>query len=339
VNPFEGWGIGFASPWFLLGLLAVPLLAYLRGRRGGVPTVLFSSTGVLRSLGEAAESRSGNFSSGLFYVALALLIVALARPQAGKERTVIEASGVDIVVVMDVSKSMLAEDFSIGGQRANRLEAIKEVTEKFIRERPHDRIGMVAFAGRPYLVSPLTLDHDWLATNLERVKIGLVEDGTAIGSALVAAADRLKDLPSKSRIAILLTDGDNNAGKVTPETAAEACRALGVKVYTIGAGSNEAAPFPVGDMFGRLVYQRRLFPLDEASLKRIAEMTGAAYHRATDTRSLEAIYREIDRLEKTEVKTERFRNYRDLFGWFAGLGLALLLLEMGATRSCWRRVP
>jgi Ca-activated chloride channel family protein len=339
MNPFEGWGVTFANPWFLLGLLIVPLMAYLRGRRGGVPTVVFSSTGVLRSLGGVAESRSGNFSHGLFYLALAALIVALARPQAGKERTVIEASGVDIIVVLDVSKSMLAEDFTIGGQRANRLDAIKQVTEKFIEERPYDRIGMVAFAGRPYLVSPLTLDHGWLISNLDRVKIGLVEDGTAIGSALVAAADRLKDLKSKSRIAILLTDGDNNAGRVTPDTAAEACRALGVKVYTIGAGSNGAVPFPVGDLFGRVMYQNRQFPLDEDSLKKIAETTGAAYHRATDTRSLEGVYREIDRLEKTSVKTERFRNYRDLFMWFAGGGLALLLAEMTLSRSVWRRVP
>lgn len=339
LNPFAGWGVTFASPWWLLLLLAVPVLAYLKGQRGGSPALVFSTTAVLRRLGRGVEARAGSFATGLSFLGLACLILALARPQASKERTKVEASGIDIMLLVDVSKSMMAEDFSIGGQRANRLEAVKRVTEEFIGDRPHDRLGIIAFAGRPYLVSPLTLDHDWLVRNLERVRIGLVEDGTAIGSALASGANRLRDREAKSRVMILLTDGDNNAGKVSPETAAEACRALGVKVYTIGAGSNRPAPFPAQDALGRTVYVEQLFPLDEKTLKTIADTTGAAYHRATDTRSLAAIYGEIDRLEKTTIKTERYRKYRDLFPWFAGLGFGLLALEMVLARTLWRKLP
>ena len=210
-------GISFVQPDFLWLLLLVPLLAWLKGKFGGTPGVLFSTTKTVAKIGGRRRSRAGDFLTGLLYLALIFLVLALARPQEGKTITRTQASGVDIMLVIDVSRSMLAEDFTIGGQRANRLEAVKQVTEKFISERPNDRIGIVAFAGRPYLVSPLTLDHDWLRQNLERTRIGLVEDGTAIGSALAAASNRLKDKEAKSKLIVLLTDGDNNMGRVSPD--------------------------------------------------------------------------------------------------------------------------
>lgn len=331
--------ITFAQPQLLWLLLLIPVLSWLKGRIGGTPGVLFSTTGTLAKIGGRRRSRAGDFLTGLLYLALVFLIVALARPQLGQTITRVQASGIDIMVVIDVSRSMLAEDFTIGGQRANRLDAVKLVTEKFIEERPNDRIGIVAFAGRPYLVSPLTLDHDWLITNLERIRIGLVEDGTAIGSALASALNRLKDKESKSKIVVLLTDGDNNMGRVSPLTAAEAAQALGVKVYTIGSGSHGNAPFPFVDQFGRTVYRQVPVDFDEEILKQIAAMTGGEYFRATDTVSLQGIFDAIDELEKSEVEIQRVAQYRDLFPWFVLAGTMLLAAETLLGQTLWRRLP
>jgi Ca-activated chloride channel family protein len=332
-------GLSFAQPQFLWLLLLVPLLAWLKGKFGGTPGVLFSTTKTVAKIGGRRRSRAGDFLTGLLYLALISLILALARPQEGKTITRTQASGVDIMLVIDVSRSMLAEDFTIGGQRANRLEAVKQVTETFIRERPNDRIGIVAFAGRPYLVSPLTLDHDWLRRNLERTRIGLVEDGTAIGSALAAASSRLKDKESKSKLVVLLTDGDNNMGRVSPATAAEAAQALGIKVYTIGSGSRGNAPYPVGDAFGRTVYRQIPVEFDEEILKQIAATTGGSYFRATDTQSLQRIFSEIDELEKSEVEIQKVEQYKDLFPWFVLAGVVLLAAETVLGQTIWRRLP
>ena len=267
--------LSFANPWLLLLLLALPLLALLQGGPGAAPAVVFSSLRPVHALGRVRRSRIGGWLTTLLLCALALFIVALARPQMGKTISKVQASGIDIMLALDVSASMYAEDFTIGGERASRLEVVKQVTQKFIEERPNDRIGILCFAGRPYLVSPLTLDHDWLLQNLERVKIGLVEDGTAIGSAIGSAANRLKDKEAKSRIVVLLTDGDNNAGKITPATAAEAAKALGIKVYTIGAGTRGYAPVPVQDMFGRKVYRNMKVDVDEPTLMKTGAATGS----------------------------------------------------------------
>ncbi len=330
---------GFAHPWALWLLLLLPALALLRGRVGGVPAVIFSSTQALSALGRRARSRAGTFLALLSHLALACLILALARPQLGSTLTRAQASGVDILLALDVSGSMLAEDFTIGASRANRIETVKLVTEKFIRSRPNDRIGIVAFAGRPYLVSPLTLDHDWLISNLDRLQIGMVEDGTAIGSALASAADRLKDKEAKTKLIVLLTDGDDNAGRVTPLTAAEAAKALGIRVYTIGAGSNGPVPFPVKDVFGQTRYRNVQMEFKEDALREIAAITKGEYFRATDTKSLERIFASIDKLEKTKVEVEKFSRYRDLFPWFLGGGLLLLLAEIGLSQTLWRRLP
>jgi Ca-activated chloride channel family protein len=334
------WGVGFAYPWFLLALAALPVLAFLQGARGAAPAVQFSSLALFGKAGRPRRAKAGWFLLGLLLVALACFIVALARPQQRETLTRVEASGIDILLALDVSRSMLAEDFTIGRERANRLEAVKQVTERFITGRPNDRIGIVAFAGRPYLVSPLTLNHDWLLKNLERLKIGMVEDGTAIGSAIASAGNRLKEQKeSKSRIIVLLTDGDNNAGKISPATAAEAAKALGIKIYTIVAGSRGYAPVPVQDIFGRTVYRQILVEVDEASMKQIAQIGGGKFFRATDSRSLEQIFQEIDKLEKSKIEMSESTKYHDLFPWFLMAGAALLALHAVGGLTFGRSLP
>jgi Ca-activated chloride channel family protein len=332
-------GFVFAHPWVLLLLLTLPLLAWLKGKFGGTAGVTFSNTSMLAKIGHRRRSRAGAFLAALTYLALALFIAALARPQLGRVTTRVQATGVDIMLALDVSRSMLAEDFTIGNRRANRIDAVKLVTEQFIRERPNDRIGLVAFAGRPFLVTPLTLVHERLIQNLERLRIGLVEDGTAIGSAIASAANRLKDKEAKTKLIVLLTDGDNNAGKVQPLTAAEAAKALGIRIYTIGAGTEGEAPFPLTNQFGRTVYRNVLVKFDEKTLQEIASMTSGQYFRATDTNSLRTIFGEIDKLEKSKVEVEKTAQYRDLFMWFLIPGLAFLALEILLSQTIWRRLP
>lgn len=334
-----GSTFSFAHPWVLAALLLPPLFALLRGRIGGTPGILFSSTRLVMEVGKRRRSRAGAVLASLVYAAMACLIVALARPQLGRIHEHVQASGVDIMLVLDVSGSMIAEDYTIGSSRANRIDVVKRVTQQFIEARPNDRIGIIAFAGRPYLVSPLTLDHEWLISNLDRVQIGLVEDGTAIGSALASAAARLKDRDAKTKMIVLLTDGANNAGKVLPLTAAEAAKALGIKIYTIGAGSSGPVPVPMKDPFGRTVYQKMVFDFDEKLLDQIASIGDGKYFRAADTRSMDATFREIDRLEKTKIEVEKTSDYRDFFPWCLGASLLLLMAEALLSQTLWRRLP
>ncbi len=330
----------FAHPLVLLLLLGLPPLALLAGRRGGAPSVRFSSTEPLRSAGVATRSRRGGLALIVLLGALAASILGLARPQFANSFTQTETSGIDIMLVIDVSRSMLAEDYlAEDGRRANRIDTVKRITRQFIQQRPGDRIGITAFAGRPYLVSPLTLDHGWLLQNLERLRIGLVEDGTAIGSALASSASRLKDSEAKSRLIVLLSDGGNNAGRVAPATAAEAAAALGMKIYTIGAGSQGPAPYPVQDALGRTVYTTLQADLDEKALTQIAEIGSGKYFAAKNTRALAEIFTQIDTLEKSKIEVTQYREYRDFFFWFAGAAAALLALQMVLAQTVWRRVP
>lgn len=330
----------FAQPWWL-ALLAIPLaLLMLRGREGQAAAVLYSSTDVLRRIGKPRTARAGGLSGWLLAGTLALGILAMARPQISNAFTQIQASGIDIMIALDVSGSMLTEDFSIGDQRASRVDAIKEITQRFIESRPNDRIGMLAFGGRPYLVSPLTLDHNWLIENLDRVKIGLVEDGTAIGSAIASAANRLKDRTAKSRVIVLLSDGGNNAGRINPETAAEAARVLGLKVYTIGVGTDGFAPYPVGrDFTGQMHYENVKSDFDPKTLTDVARIAGGQYFRADSSAALKDIYAQIDRLQKSTVSINKYREYADLFPWFTGAALACLGFQMTLSQTLWRRLP
>jgi Ca-activated chloride channel family protein len=268
-----------------------------------------------------------------------LIILGLARPQYGQGRAEVQASGVDLMLAVDVSGSMEALDFTINGQPESRVEVVKSVVAKFIEDRPDDRVGLIAFAGAPYLVSPLTLDHEWLRQNLDRVRVGLVEDSTAIGSALATCVNRLRDQPSKSKVVVLLTDGQNNAGKISPQTAAEAARAMGVKVYTIGAGAKGEAPMPVKDQFGNRQIVMAKVDVDEAALQKIADETGGKFFRATDTDSLKNIYAEIDRMEKTTHQVKKFARYHELFAFAVVPGLMLLGLSLGLEQTRFRRLP
>ena len=336
----SGTSFSFAHPWLLLLLVALPVLALLRGKIGGTPGILFSSTKLVMAVGKRRRSRAGAILTSLLYGAMACLIVALARPQLGRTLERVQASGVDIMLVLDVSGSMMAEDYTIGSSRANRIDAVKRVTQQFIEARPNDRIGIIAFAGRPYLVSPLTLDHEWLIRNLDRVQLGLVEDGTAIGSALASAVARLKDRDAKTKLIVLLTDGANNAGKVLPLTSAEAAKALGIRIYTVGAGSDGPVPVPVGkDMFGKTVYRKMVFDFDEKLLDQIAKIGDGKYFRAADTDSMDKTFREIDRMEKTKVEIEKSADYRDLFPLLLALGVILLGAEAVLSQTIWRRLP
>jgi Ca-activated chloride channel homolog len=343
---FFSGALTFARPWLLLLLCAIPLLAYLRGKHGASAAVIFSSTRILSEIGKQSVSRAGRILRSLLMIVLALFVVALARPQLGKSLTQVEASGIDIVLVLDVSGSMLTKDFTIGGESATRVDAIREVTRKFIEGRPNDRIGIIAFAGKPYVVSPMTLDHDWLIQNLDRVRIGLVEDGTAIGSAVASAANRLTDKKSKSHVLVLLTDGENNAGKVPPNTAAEAVKALKIHFYAIGAGINGIAPAPIytprgplTDTEGNILYQNQRVQFNEAGLREVAKIADGQFFRATDTKSLEAIYRDIDKLEKSSVSVKKYQQYRDLFPLCIMGGVGLLLGQILLSQTIWKKLP
>ncbi len=329
----------FAHPWFFLLLLVLPLLAWLSGRHGGQPAFLYSAVSLVKGISGITRSHVGGILLKLRWLALALLIAGLARPQVGEGELSVKASGIDIVVALDLSSSMMSEDFQLGGQQVNRLIVAKDVLRKFIEKRSNDRIGLVAFAGRAYIVAPPTLDHEFLLQNLDRLDIGVIEDRTAIGSALTTSLNRLRDLKSKSKIVILMTDGQNNAGKVPPLTAAEAAQALNVKVYTIGVGTRGQAPIPVGMVLGRKRYQMVDVDIDEDTLKKIAERTGGAYFRADSTATLAQIYDRIDRLEKTEAEIKKFQQYQELFPWLVIPGMALLLLEIILSHTVWRKIP
>jgi Ca-activated chloride channel family protein len=332
----------FGHPYLLLLLLLLPLLAWLKGRQGQPPAFLYSSVRLLAGLTRSTRTRAGKFLALLRWLILALLIIALSQPRLTRSETKVTASGVDIAVAIDLSGSMRAEDFELKSQRVNRLTMAKDVLKKFIAKRPSDRIGLVAFASEAYIAAPLTLDHDFLLQNLERLQIGTIDESqTAIGSALSTAVNRLRELKSKSKIVILMTDGQNNAGKVAPLTVAEAAKTLGMKVYTIGVGTRGMAPTPVGPhpFTGEMMYEQRPVDIDEDTLQKIAQMTKGKYYRADNSQKFQAIYAEIDQLEKTEAEVKKFSYHNELFPWLISPGLALLLLELLLRHTVFRRLP
>lgn len=321
-------------PALLLLLFLVPPLVYLRYGRHRQARMLFSDLGNFHRLPRSWRVQTAWIPRLLFALGLCCVIGALARPQKGLEESRVQADVVDIVLLVDVSTSMRAEDFSTRQTRRNRLDAAKEVIKDFISKRETDRISIVSFAALPYTVSPLTLDHTWLLSNLDRVRIGMLEDGTAIGTAIASAVNRLRDSEASTKLVILLTDGVNNAGNLNPENAALAAEALGIKVYTIGAGSDRGA----GRSLGLLGIRNRA-EIDEATLKKIAEITGARYFRAQDFEDLQSIYGEIDSLERTEVDVEQFKRYEERYSGWLGAALLLLLLEQGLNSTVYRRSP
>jgi Ca-activated chloride channel homolog len=332
--------IRFLHPEWLWLLALLPVVMLLRGRRGPVAAVEFSDVGLAREVARTGRSRIGYWRWLLPLLAGALMIVGLARPQRAHSRTEVTANGIDIVLGLDISGSMQALDFLVDNHRVNRIGVVKSVVAKFIEERPNDRIALIAFAAAPYLVSPLTLDHDWLQQNLERVNTALAgEDGTAIGSAIAAGVNRLRGTNAKSKIVILLTDGMNNTGKIAPLAAAEAAKAFGVKVYTIGVGVRGMAPIPMRDEAGntRIVMDR--VDIDEKTLQTIAAETGGTFYRATDTDSLRKIYEQINRLETTAQTVHKFEHAEELYSWALMPAAALFGFALLLQSTRFRRLP
>jgi Ca-activated chloride channel homolog len=329
----------FLYPEFFWLFTLLPLVMLWRGRRGPVAAIEYSDVSLARDVARKSRSRIGNFLWLLPILAGALMIVGLARPQRGHSRTEVTANGIDIVLALDVSGSMQALDFLIDGRRQNRIDVVKSVVAKFIDERTDDRIGIISFAGAPYLISPITLDHDWLQQNLERVTIGGTDDGTAIGSAIAASVNRLRATTAKSKVVVLLTDGVNNTGKISPIAAAEAAKALGVKVYTIGVGVRGKAPIPVRDQNGNMRVIMATVDVDEKTLQTIASETGGKFYRATDTDSLQKIYEQINQYEKTAQTVQKFERYDELYPWAVIPALAILGLGSLLQQTRYRRLP
>jgi Ca-activated chloride channel family protein len=327
--------ITFAYPWILYLLIIIPLMIawyFWKGYKRK-PAVKYSSLGFLKGFSPTIKERLRHLPFILRLLAIALFIVALARPQTFSSGENIYTEGIDIAMVLDISGSMLAEDL-----KPNRLEAAKEVIDNFIKGRTSDRIGLVIFARDAFTQCPLTVDYSVLRNLLKEIKSGMIEDGTAIGNAIANGVNRLKDSDAKSKIIILLTDGVNNAGEVDPVSAAEIAKTFGIRIYTIGVGTRGNAPFPVQTPFG-IRYQMAPVEIDEAVLQKIADITDGHYFRATDNRTLKEIYNKIDKLEKTRVEITSYRNAKELFyGWLGG-GIILLFLEVSLSRTVLRKIP
>ncbi len=341
---------GFQYPYLLALLALLPVYVFMVGRPGKVSALKFSSADLARGAGGAARAAAGRLLLFLRIFTVALCIVALAGPRFANDRTETQASGVDIMLALDLSWSMMALDMGGPKERISRFDIASSVLEDFIRKRPGDRMGLIVFSAVPYLASPLTLNHDWLIQNLNRLHVGLIRDlGTAIGDATAASAKRLKDIKdSKSRIIILLTDGDNNKGEIDPVPAAQLAAALGEKIYTIGIGIEEPCQLPLfepstGKLIltpnGEVIPQLTLQPANYEVLGKMAALSNARFYRATNRRELERIYDDIDRLEKTEVKLRRFTTYRPLFMWPFVTALGLLAIELVLANTRFRRVP
>jgi Ca-activated chloride channel homolog len=330
----------FKDP-IIFWLLLVLGLAAFAGRPGRSKTssFTFSSEDLLKGLKPTARVRFGKSLIILRVTAIALIIMALARPQAILDSSKTVSEGVDIVLDIDTSTSMLAEDFVLASRRINRFDLVREVVKDFIKKRKDDRIGMVAFAARAYTVCPLTTDYAWLNENLDRVRVGMIEDATAIGSAIASSINRLKNSKTKSKIIIMLTDGVNNAGNISPLIAAEAAKALKIKIYTIAVGTKGLSPYPMKDYYGRTIYRNIPIEIDEESLKKIAETTGGKYYLATDTEKLRKIYEEINSLEKSNIEHFGYREYNELFYYFLIPALILLAIEIFLANTVFLKVP
>lgn len=326
----------FANPE-LLWLLAVlvPMVAlYLWRCRKGNAAVRISTVSPLVGVPRGSRYWGRHLPFVLRCIVVALLIVALARPQNSEKGTSTTTEGIDIVLAMDVSTSMLARDFE-----PDRITAAKDVAAKFVADRPNDRIGIVAFAGESFTQSPLTTDRSTLQTLLGQLRTGMIEDGTAIGNGLATAVNRLRESNAKSKVVILLTDGVNNAGQVSPATAADIAASYGIRVYTIGVGTQGQAPYPVQDMWGTVRYVPMQVEIDEAVLKEIASLTGGEYFRATDETALSAIYGQINEMERSRVETSEYMTNTELAGRYMIWAFVLLVVEF-LVRYLWlKRLP
>ncbi len=328
----------FADPEYLYLLFFVPLLGYwyLKRRGKGSGKIRFSDIHVIKSVGKTAKQRLSHSLLLLRLLFISMIIIAFARPQSGSKMRETTTEGVDIILAIDVSSSMLAEDF----KPKNRLEAAKMVAEEFIQGRQNDRLGLIIFAGESFTQCPLTLDYGVLLTVLEEIKVADKDwDGTAIGMGIVNAVNRLRDSKAKSKVIILLTDGVNNRGEVDPVTASNIAESIGVKIYTVGAGSHGTALYPVNDpLLGKRFVPMQV-EIDEEVLKKIAANTNARYFRATDTKKLSEIYTEIGELEKTKIDVKKFTQYEEYFHIFLISGLLFFMLEIVLGSTIFRKLP
>lgn len=325
----------FEDPW-VLGLLAIVPLTYWLGARGERRTgaLRFSALDMARQAGNGISVLLPRVPALLGAVGVTAVIVALARPQTGITSETLLTEGIDIIMVMDVSSSMLAEDL-----KPNRLQAAKGVAADFVGGRRNDRIGLVAFAGEAFTQAPLTLDYSVVQSLIGELQVGIIEDGTAVGMGLGTAVKRLQASDAESKVVILLTDGRSNRGEIGPVTAARMAQALGVRVYTVGVGTRGNAPVPIADpLVGTRLVPMRV-DIDEPTLQEIAELTGGRYFRATDNESLTSIYEEIDQLERTEIEVENFTQYAERFPVVLAFGLLLLLMEVGLAQTVLRKLP
>lgn len=326
----------FANPEFLWGLLLVPVLVYwyIRRHRAQTSEVRYSTLLPFVGIPPTLKERMRHLPFVLRMLVLVLLLVGLARPRTSAHGETIYTEGIDIVLVYDISGSMLAEDL-----RPNRVEAARQVMMEFIDGRKNDRIGLVIFAGESFTQCPMTLDYRVLKNQLRAVKQGVIEDGTAIGMAIAQAVNRLKDSQTKSKVMILLTDGVNNRGEIDPLTATQIAQAFGIRIYTIGVGTTRGeAPYPIQTPFG-IRYQNVPVDVDEKTLIKIAEMTGGQYFRATDNRTLRQIYQDIDQMEKTRIEVRSYRSYTELFYDWVWVGLIALLMEFVLASTWLRKLP
>jgi Ca-activated chloride channel homolog len=327
--------ISFAYPWMFYFLLVIPLMLVWYWYKGKhrQPSITYSSLKIFKDMPLSWKERLKYLPIILRSLAIALLIVALARPQTYSSGQNSYTQGIDIVMVLDLSGSMLSEDL-----KPNRIEAAKEVIKNFIKDRPNDRIGLVVFQSESFTQCPLTIDHNVLLNLLSQVHSGMIADGTAIGNAIANAVNRLKDTEAKSKVIILLTDGVNNSGEVDPVTAAQIANTYGIRIYTVGVGTRGEAPYPVQTPFGTR-YQMIPSDVDDSTLTQIANITGGEYFRATDTEGLKDIYHKIDQLEKSKIEITSYRNATELFYDWLGAGLVLLFLEIGLGKTVLKKLP
>ncbi len=327
--------VTFANKGFLFLLLLIPAIStwYYFRQKYRESDVRFSSLTPFSEISSTRKERARHLPFILRMAALTLLIFALARPQSTSHGENVYSEGIDIVLALDISGSMIAEDF-----HPNRVEAAKAVAQEFINGRTNDRIGLVIFSSESFTQCPLTVDYAVLKNLLKVVKPGMIEDGTAIGLGIANAVNRLKDSKSKSKIIILLTDGVNNRGEIDPTTAAQIAASYGIRVYTVGMGTIGEAPYPAQTPFG-IRYQMMPVDLDENALMKIAALTDGKYFRATDNTTLEKIYKEIDRLEKTRIEVRSYRRFAELFYPYVGLALFLLMVDIGISKTWLRKLP
>lgn len=326
----------FASPYILWLLLVIPLMAayYIYRTRQGGASIRVSTIDSVAKAPRTVRYYLRHFPFVLRCAALAALVVALARPQSVEQGSSSNTEGIDIILAVDISTSMLAQDL-----QPDRIEAAKQVAASFVADRYGDRIGVVAFAGEAFTQSPLTTDQGTLQTLLGRLRSGVVEDGTAIGNGLATAINRLRESDAKSKVIILLTDGENNRGEIAPLTAAEIARDQGIRVYTIGVGTRGMAPYPTVDFFGNPTVVQAKVEIDEKMLGQIAELTGGRYFRATDNAKLQSIYDEINQLEKSEVELSEYTIYTEEYFVWAAAAIALLLLEIVLRNLLFKSLP